>query len=149
MLVPTVDTLRYPFMLNTLVRAGKHTMLTGSVGVGKTSIVASCLGALDDSFATASMNFSARTSATRVSGAIEARPTHARHLIIGIMAVVVIHSSCLARGEQARVEKRTKDTWAPPGGKRLVYFIDDFSMPMKARYTPRCARDHFAEMRPR
>ena len=140
MLVPTVDTLRYSFMLNTLVRAGKHTMLTGSVGVGKTSIVASCLGALDDSFATASMNFSARTSATRVSGAIEARSTHLHHFSHLMMAAC--NYACLARDEQARVEKRTKDTWAPPGGKKLVYFIDDFSMPMKARSTPRSARDH-------
>ena len=101
-LVPTVDTARYSFLLSAAVRAGSHVLITGDVGVGKTSIVQSCLGSLDEAYVSTTVNFSAQTSSTRVSDSIE-----------------------------TRVEKRTKDTFAPPGGKKLVVFIDDFNMPEK------------------
>ena len=101
-LVPTVDTTRYSYLLGSLIRADRHVLLTGDVGVGKTSVVFSTLGALDESFVSSNLNFSAQTSSTRVSD-----------------------------GFEARVEKRTKDTFAPPGGKKLIMFIDDFNMPEK------------------
>ena len=101
-LVPTVDTTRYTYLLSSLVKAERHVLLTGDVGVGKTSIIFSALAGLDESFVYSNLNFSAQTSSTRVSD-----------------------------GFEARVEKRTKDTFAPPGGKKLVVFIDDFNMPEK------------------
>lgn len=101
-LVPTTDTVRYGHLMSTLMHAGWHVMLTGDVGVGKSSIITSTLGSLGESFLSTTINFSARTKSTRVSDDIE-----------------------------AKVEKRTKDTWAPPGGKKLVVFIDDFNMPEK------------------
>jgi dynein heavy chain len=82
------------------MRAERHVLLTGDVGVGKTSVVSAALGALEEGFVHSNLNFSARTSSTRVSDGIE-----------------------------SRVEKRTKDTFAPPGGKKLVVAIDDFNMP--------------------
>ena len=101
-LVPTVDTTRYTYLLGEMIKAERHVLLTGDVGVGKTSIVFSTLAALGESFVFSNLNFSAQTSSTRVSD-----------------------------GFEARVEKRTKDTFAPPGGKKLVMFIDDFNMPEK------------------
>ena len=106
-LVPTVDTTRYSFLLGVLMRAERHVLLTGDVGVGKTSVVFSALGALDDSFVWSNLNFSAQTSSVRVSD-----------------------------GFEARVEKRTKDTFAPPGGKRLVMFIVRSSPGLRSRPPP-------------
>ena len=87
--MPTVDTTRYTYLLTAFMRAERHTLITGDVGVGKTSVVFNALYSLDESFVFSNLNFSAQTSSVRVSEGIE-----------------------------SRVEKRTKDTFAPPGGKK-------------------------------
>ena len=38
------------------------------------------------------------------------------------------------RNMEANVEKRTKDTYGPPPGKRLIVFIDDMNMPQVDEY---------------
>ena len=38
------------------------------------------------------------------------------------------------RNFESNVEKRTKDTFGPPSGKRLVVFIDDLNMPKVDTY---------------
>ena len=45
--VPTVDTLRYDFLVSTLVKANRPVLLTGPVGTGKTSVAQSALEKLD------------------------------------------------------------------------------------------------------
>jgi hypothetical protein len=35
---------------------------------------------------------------------------------------------------EANVEKRTKDTYGPPPGRRLLIFIDDMNMPQVRRH---------------
>jgi GTPase SAR1 family protein len=51
-----------------MTKAGSNVLITGAVGVGKTSIVASTLsGALDDTFMSTTINFSAQTASTAVS----------------------------------------------------------------------------------
>ena len=37
----------------------------------------------------------------------------------------------MSGGIEQKIEKRTKDTFAPPGGKTLVVLVDDFNMPEK------------------
>ena len=38
------------------------------------------------------------------------------------------------RNLEANVEKRTKDTYGPPPGKRLLIFVDDMNMPQVDTY---------------
>ena len=38
------------------------------------------------------------------------------------------------RNLEANVEKRTKDTFGPPPGKRLLVFMDDMNMPQVDQY---------------
>ena len=60
--------MRYGHVLATMTKAGSNVLITGAVGVGKTSIVASTLsGALDDTFMSTTINFSAQTASTAVS----------------------------------------------------------------------------------
>ena len=40
----------------------------------------------------------------------------------------------LQRNIESSTEKRTKDTYGPPMGKKLITFIDDFNMPRVDTY---------------
>ena len=46
-MVPTVDSARYNFLLDTLIRAKRPVLMTGPVGTGKTSVAQKVLENLD------------------------------------------------------------------------------------------------------
>ena len=46
-LVPTVDTLRYNFLVYNLIKQGRPVLLVGPVGTGKTSVAQGVLQKLD------------------------------------------------------------------------------------------------------
>jgi len=102
LLVPTVDYVRNSFVVGALCRADLHVMIMGVVGCGKTSLVQQVLSGLDEGYLTLNMQFSSRTSSNKVQEIFE-----------------------------SRVEKRTKDVFAPPAGKKMVCFVDDVNMPAK------------------
>ena len=100
-LVPTVDVVRSSWLVSTVVGAGKPCLFVGDSGTAKTVTISNYLKALDPSKnSVLNINFSSRTSSADVQRAIE-----------------------------DAIEKRTKDTYGPPMGKRLVVFIDDLNMP--------------------
>nr|XP_019958870.1 PREDICTED: dynein heavy chain 2, axonemal [Paralichthys olivaceus] len=99
-LVPTVDTLRYNFLVKALVLAQYPVLLTGPVGTGKTSVAQSVLESLDNKWAALTVNMSSQTTSDNIQAIVE-----------------------------SRIEKRTKGVYMPAGGKRLLCLLDDLNMP--------------------
>ncbi|CAK4669134.1 unnamed protein product [Aphanomyces euteiches] len=101
-MVPTIDTLRYGYLLQTLINGGLHALIVGDTGVGKTTIVQKELESLGDNYQRLVMNFSSATSSSTTQDVIE-----------NVM------------------EKRSMNRFGPIGGKKLVTFVDDMNMPAK------------------
>jgi len=105
-IVPTVDTIRYKYLVSALIKQGHPCLLCGPVGTGKTSVAHAVMSELDArEYSTLIINMSAQTSSNIVQEIIE-----------------------------ARVEKRVKGVYVPIGGKKLLNFMDDFNMPAKDQY---------------
>ncbi|EGD81605.1 dynein heavy chain 2 [Salpingoeca rosetta] len=101
--VPTVDTVRYQYLVRTLIDAKQPTLMVGPVGTGKTSVVEMVMRKLDPAtFNLLTINMSSKTSSNNVQEIIE-----------------------------GQVEKRTKGVFVPLGGKQLLTFLDDLNMPAK------------------
>ena len=106
LIIPTKDSISYNFFLRTLVGCGKHVLMTGPTGTGKSVNIASQLqGGFSDKFIPLTLAFSAQTSANQTQDLID--------------------SKC---------EKRRKGVFGPQAGKRFILFIDDVNMPAKEEY---------------
>ncbi|XP_064612357.1 LOW QUALITY PROTEIN: dynein axonemal heavy chain 10-like [Liolophura sinensis] len=105
-LVPTVDTVRTTWLLQLMVKIRRPVVLVGETGTSKTATTQNFLRTLDqESHLLLNVNFSSRTTSLDVQ-----------------------------RNLEANVEKRTKDTYGPPPGRRLLIFIDDLNMPQVDTY---------------
>ncbi|XP_066546047.1 dynein axonemal heavy chain 10 [Amia ocellicauda] len=105
-LVPTVDTTRTSWLLEQMVKIKRPVVLVGESGTSKTATTQNFLKNLDtDATMMLTINFSSRTT-----------------------------SMDLQRSLEASVEKRTKETYGPPMGKRLLVFMDDLNMPRVDEY---------------
>jgi len=105
-LVPTVDTTRTTWLLSVQAAIKRPVVLVGESGTSKSATIQNFLRDLSpDKNLLLNINFSSRTSSMDVQRTLE-----------------------------ANVEKRTKDTFGPPPGKRLVVFMDDMNMPQVDTY---------------
>ncbi|XP_058707745.1 dynein axonemal heavy chain 10 [Poecile atricapillus] len=105
-LVPTVDTTRTAWLLEQMVKVKRPVVLVGESGTSKTATTQNFLKSLDkDVNLLLVINFSSRTT-----------------------------SMDIQRNLETNVEKRTKDTFGPPMGKRLLVFMDDMNMPRVDEY---------------
>lgn len=106
-LVPTVDTVRTTWLLDLMHQVKRPLILIGEPGTSKSAIINNYLRTLLKTGQTLVLfiNMSSRTSSLDVQ-----------------------------RNIDSIVEKRTKDVYGPPMGKRLLLFIDDMNMPQVDEY---------------
>jgi dynein heavy chain len=105
-LVPTPETVKHIWLMQKLVASKKPVLFVGGTGTSKTATIENFLrGLAAEKYLRLSVNFSSRTNSMDVQKTIE-----------------------------SVVEKRTKDTFGPPGGKTMIFFIDDLNMPSKDKY---------------
>ena len=99
--VTTIDTIRYSYLLNLLATHGRHVLFTGATGTGKTVYIKAAIEALDKSvYQNIQTAFSAQTNANMVQDIID-----------------------------MKLDKRRKGIFGPPFGMKCVIFVDDLNMP--------------------
>ncbi|XP_064645339.1 dynein axonemal heavy chain 6-like [Lineus longissimus] len=107
MLVPTMDTVRYGYLLEKMLTAHRSVLFTGNTGVGKSVIARGLLNSIADkaAYVPVFINFSAQTSSQRTQEMIE-----------------------------GKLEKKRKTVLGAPEGKRVIIFVDDLNMPKLDTY---------------
>ena len=106
-IVKTVDTVRYVYLLKTLISNTVHSLVVGQTGTGKTVYVKEVLGnSLDKAtYQNIQTSFSARTNANQIQDLID-----------------------------GKLDKRRKGVFGPPFGTKCVIFVDDLNMPQLEVY---------------
>lgn len=99
--VPTAETASVSYWLEALVKRGKNVMLAGPAGTGKTQLVSGMLS--------------------------ELHPEN--HMLTTVNMNFYTSSSVLLTSLETPLQKRTGSTFGPPGGAKLVYFVDDLNLP--------------------
>lgn len=101
-LVPIVDNVRIDYLINTIASQEKPVLLIGEQGTAKTAIMKNFMKKkmTMESYMGRSFNFSSATSPFQFQKTIE-----------------------------SYVEKRLGNTFGPPGGRKLIIFVDDINLP--------------------
>ncbi|OQR83181.1 sporangia induced dynein heavy chain [Achlya hypogyna] len=103
--VPTSDSVRNTYLLDQLVKTGKHVLMVGATGTGKTVNISRFLASLSADYMPIAMTFSAQTSANQTQDLLD-----------------------------SKMEKRRKGVFGPPAGKTFVVYVDDLNMPKREKY---------------
>ena len=106
-LVPTIDTKKYSYILDLMVKLKNPCMFVGESGTAKSVIISNYLGSLStDEFMKLEINFSSRTTSKDLQANLE-----------------------------DNIEKRSGRIFGPKiVGKKLILMIDDLHMPIVDKY---------------
>jgi len=106
-LVPTVDTTIYRYLLDRLMNSGQNVLFMAETGVGKSVVISSFLNEMVYKGSTVSyvMGYSAQT-----------KPANLRDVL------------------ESKLEKKRKNLLGPPSGKKMFLFVDDLNMPALETY---------------
>ncbi|XP_078250276.1 dynein axonemal heavy chain 11-like [Pogona vitticeps] len=99
-LIHTSETIRLRYFVDLLLEKGQPIMLVGNAGVGKTILMMDKLAKLSEEYMVTKVPFNYYTT-----------------------------SAMLQRVLERSLEKKAGRNYAPPGMKKLIYFIDDLNMP--------------------
>ncbi|XP_026818275.1 dynein heavy chain 6, axonemal-like [Rhopalosiphum maidis] len=107
LLVPTVDSIRYTHVMQKIVQMNQPVMLTGTTGVGKTSVANLIMQDLTSTgnWISETINFSTYTNSKRTQKVLE-----------------------------SKLVKKKRNQFGAPVNKRLALFIDDVNMPIPEVY---------------
>ncbi|EFJ50020.1 dynein heavy chain 6 [Volvox carteri f. nagariensis] len=107
-IVPTVDTVRYTWLMTLLATHGRHVLFAGPTGTGKTVYVKAAIEALD------------KAAVGGFWATILHINCHAKLRAVQCNGSDIIDN---------RLDKRRKGIFGPPVGMRCVIFVDDVNMP--------------------
>ncbi|XP_033023836.1 dynein heavy chain 11, axonemal-like [Lacerta agilis] len=99
-LIHTSETIRLRYFVDLLLEKGQPIMLVGNAGVGKTILMSDKFSKLSEDYMVAKVPFNYYTT-----------------------------SAMLQRVLERSLEKKAGRNYAPPGMRKLIYFIDDLNMP--------------------
>jgi len=112
MVVPTSDTVRFSYLMKSLIEVDKPVFLTGVTGTGKTTVIQKLMNQLEPLVEDGGMgincttvNYSAQTSALTVQHSIE-----------------------------SKMEKKRKNLLGAPINRKVIIFVDDVNMPIVETY---------------
>jgi dynein heavy chain len=103
--VPTTDTIRLTWLIKSMLTIHQPVLFVGDTGSSKTATIRSYIRQFDLQYINLNLNFSSRTKSIDVQHSIE-----------------------------SQLEKRSKDTYGPSAGFKLIIFLDDMSMPKIDQY---------------
>ncbi|XP_053596859.1 dynein axonemal heavy chain 6 [Microplitis demolitor] len=106
-LVPTIDTVRFGFIIKKIINANKSVFITGATGVGKSVIMKGVLNNLRESelWSPVTLNLSGQTTSKQTQDIFE-----------------------------LKLEKKKRFLLGAPVGKRVCVFVDDVNMPRLDTY---------------
>lgn len=108
-LVPTEETTKYAFLLETLLSRNRNIMVMGDTGVGKTVVIQDYMSSNSEG-------------------------DHARYVAISVMFSAQTSSQNLQDNFETKLEKKRKTLLGAPVGKKVIFFVDDMNMPMREEY---------------
>lgn len=105
-IVPTVDTMRYTYIIDRLLLGGKNVLCVGATGTGKSlNVINKLKHHMPNMYSPIFLNFSARTTANQTQDFID-----------------------------SKLDKRRRGVFGPPSGQKYILFVDDLNMPQREKY---------------